>query len=79
MPENITQEKTVQSNLESDISPDKAENQRRIISEALRWGINNKRITIEEIKDVSPQETVDIAQKIIKNMSDDERKKLLEF
>ena len=39
MPENITQEKTVQSNLESDISPDKAENQRRIISEALRWGI----------------------------------------
>ena len=69
MPENITQEKTVQSNLESDISPDKAENQRRIISEALRWGINNKRITIEEIKDVSPQETVDIAQfgEIIKN------------
>ena len=45
----------------------------------MRWGINNKRITIEEIKDVSPQETVDIAQKIIKNMSDDERKKLLEF
>ena len=61
--------KTVQRNF-SRISPDKAENQRRIISEALRWGINNKRITIEEIKDVSPQETVDIAQKIIKNMSE---------
>ena len=76
MPENITQEKTVQSNLESDISPDKAENQRRIISEALRWGINNKRITIEEIKDLrSFQETVDILQKIIKNISDDERRK----
>ena len=46
---------------------------------ALRWGIHNKRITLEEIKDVSPQETVVIAKKIIENMPDEERKKLLKY
>ncbi len=59
------------------ISPENADSQRKIISEALRWGIHNQKITLEEIKDVSPQETVVIAKKIIENMPDEEKKKLL--
>ena len=60
-------------------TPENAASQRKIISEALRWGIHNKKITLEEIRDVSPQETVNIAQKIIETMPDEEKKKFLKF
>ncbi len=68
-----------ESSAQQDISPEQANSQRKIISEALRWGIHNKKITIEEIRNVSPQETVVIAQKIIENMPDNERKRLLAY
>ncbi len=77
--DNAPQDNTNQVNSVPDASPDNADSQRHIISEALRWGIHNKRITLEEIKDVSPQETVVIAKKIIENMPDEERKKLLKY
>ena len=79
-PENAAQiNPTPENAAQINPTPENAASQRKIISEALRWGIHNKKITLEEIRDVSPQETVNIAQKIIETMPDEEKKKFLKF
>lgn len=67
----------VNTNAQQQSNPQQVSNQRKIISAAIKWGIYNKKIKIEKIRNASPQEIVDLAKTIIEEMPEQEREKFL--
>ena len=77
---NFAQDNTFAPNPQTEPAPNtaqQAEIQRKIILEAIRWGITNQKIKPEQIKEAPIQDLVSVARRMIELMPDTDKKKFL--
>ena len=56
--------------------PISAEQQRKFISSALKWGIHNGKLTLEQLTKMTPEENIKVAMALTDQMPDQEKKRL---
>lgn len=63
--------------LDHQATPQQAEEQRKMITEIIKWGVHNKKISMQQLESSSTEGTIEMAKKLIVLMPNSDREKIL--